>query len=49
MDKTPEMEKRPRMEETVTNAKNSKLRRLNKTAIVAKMARVANGQNDQGG
>ncbi len=45
----PIMDKRPRMGETVTKAKNSNLPRINKMAIVAKLARVANGQNERGG
>ena len=49
MDKMPEMGKRPRMDETITNAKNSKLGTLNNMAILAKMSRLANGLNDQGG
>ncbi len=41
MDEKPKISKRPRMDETVTNAKKSNLRRLNNMAIVAKMSRVA--------
>ncbi len=39
----PRMDKRPRMGETVTKGKKPKLPRITKMAIVAKMARVANG------
>ena len=45
----PTMEKMPRMGETVTKDKKSKLPKSNKMVIVAKMARVAAGQNNQGG
>ena len=34
----------PRMDETVTKTKKANLPRFNKIAIVAKLARVANGQ-----
>ena len=37
------------MYETVKKAKKSKSPRINKMAIVAKMARVAYGLNNQGG
>ena len=44
MDKKPILDKMPRMGGTVTKAKKANLPRINKMAIVAKMARVANGQ-----
>ena len=48
-DKMPKMDKMHRLDETVTKAKKSKSPRLNKPATAANMARVANGQKDQGG